>query len=59
LVREYLNLKPGDRFKFFFQPDGTVVILPKIPASRLKGSAPRLNRQNPGFLSLATVLEIS
>jgi AbrB family looped-hinge helix DNA binding protein len=26
LVREYLNLKPGDRFKFFFQPDGTVVI---------------------------------
>ena len=21
-VREYLHLKPGDRFKFFFQPDG-------------------------------------
>jgi antitoxin PrlF len=44
LVREYLNLKPGDRFKFFFQPDGTVVILPKIPTSRLKGSVPKLNR---------------
>jgi antitoxin PrlF len=21
-VREYLHLKPGDRFRFFFQPDG-------------------------------------
>lgn len=43
-VREYLHLKPGDRFKFFLQPDGAVVILPKIPTSRLKGSVPRLNR---------------
>jgi AbrB family looped-hinge helix DNA binding protein len=24
-----LHLKPGDRFKFFFHPDG-VIILPKI-----------------------------
>jgi antitoxin PrlF len=44
LVREYLNLKPGDRFKFFFQPDGTVVILPKIRTSKLKGSVPKPNR---------------
>jgi len=44
LVREYLNLKPGERFKFFLQPDGTVVILPKIRTSRLKGSVPKLNR---------------
>jgi antitoxin PrlF len=44
LVREYLNLKPGDRFKYFLQPDGTVAILPKIPISRLKGSVPKLNR---------------
>jgi AbrB family looped-hinge helix DNA binding protein len=36
-VREYLNLKAGDRFKFFLQPDGRVVILPKIPLSKLKG----------------------
>jgi antitoxin PrlF len=43
-VREYLNLKPGDRFKFFFQPDGAVVILPKIPTAKLKGSVPKLNR---------------
>ena len=44
LVREYLNLKPGDRFKFFLQPDGAVVILPKIRTSKLKGSVPKLRR---------------
>jgi AbrB family looped-hinge helix DNA binding protein len=43
-VREYLNLKAGDRFKFFLQPDGAVVILPVIPVSRLKGSVPKLDR---------------
>ena len=44
LVREYLNLKPGDRFKFFLQPDSAVVILPKIRTSKLKGSVPKLSR---------------
>lgn len=43
-VRERLHLKPGDRFKFFFQPDGAVVILPKIRTSALKGSVPKLHR---------------
>jgi antitoxin PrlF len=43
-VRDYLNLKAGDRFKFFLQPDGAVVILPKIRTSKLKGSVPKLNR---------------
>lgn len=43
-VREYLNLKPGDRFKFFLQPDGAVVILPKVRTARLKGSVPKLSR---------------
>jgi antitoxin PrlF len=42
-VREYLNLKAGDQFKFFLQPDGNVVILPKTPVSRLKGILPRLD----------------
>ena len=42
-VRERLQIKPGDRFKFFFHPDG-VIILPKIPTKRLKGSVPRLPR---------------
>ena len=42
-VRERLQIKPGDRFKFFFHPDG-VIILPKIPTQRLQGSVPRLGR---------------
>ena len=43
-VRDYLNLKPGDRFKFFLQPDGNVVILPKMRTAALKGSVPRRKR---------------
>jgi antitoxin PrlF len=43
-VREYLHLKPGDRFRFFFQPDGAVVILPRIPIATLKGSLPKRSR---------------
>jgi AbrB family looped-hinge helix DNA binding protein len=36
-IREHLHLKPGDRVKFFVHPDGTVVLLPKLPASSLRG----------------------
>lgn len=36
-VREHLGLKPGDRVKFFVHPDGSVVLLPKRPASALRG----------------------
>ncbi|MBV8818429.1 MAG: type II toxin-antitoxin system PrlF family antitoxin [Acidobacteriaceae bacterium] len=36
-VRDYLGLRPGDRIKFFLHPDGSVVILPKTPASKLRG----------------------
>ena len=36
-IRDHLHLKPGDRVKFFIHPDGTVVILPKLPASALRG----------------------
>lgn len=36
-VRKHLGLKPGDRVKFFLHPDGTVVLLPKLPASALRG----------------------
>lgn len=39
-VRDRLHLRPGDRFKFFFHPDG-VIILPKIPTSKLKGMIPK------------------
>jgi antitoxin PrlF len=36
-IRNHLHLEPGDRIKFFVHPDGSVVILPKIPTSKLKG----------------------
>jgi antitoxin PrlF len=36
-VREHLGLKPGDRLKFFVHPDGTVVLLPKLPVTALRG----------------------
>ncbi len=36
-IREYLRLKPGDRVKFFMHPDGSCVLLPKLPASALRG----------------------
>jgi antitoxin PrlF len=36
-IRRHLRLKPGDRLKFFVHPDGTVVLLPKLPASALRG----------------------
>jgi AbrB family looped-hinge helix DNA binding protein len=39
-VRNRLQIKPGDRFKFFFHPDG-VIILPRIPTARLKGMIPK------------------
>jgi antitoxin PrlF len=36
-MRDKLHLAPGDKVKFFMQPDGRLVILPKLPASALKG----------------------
>ena len=39
-VRDRLQIKPGDRFKFFFHPDG-VIILPRISTARLKGMVPK------------------
>lgn len=36
-IRKHLGLKAGDRVKFFVHPDGTVVLLPKLPASALRG----------------------
>src|SRR5579864_24339 len=36
-VRKHLGLKPGDRVKFFMHPDGSVVLLPKLPAAADRG----------------------
>ena len=36
-IREHLGLKSGDRVKFFVHPDGSVVLLPKLPASAVRG----------------------
>jgi len=36
-MRDRLHLAPGDKVKFFMQPDGRLVILPKLPATALKG----------------------
>jgi antitoxin PrlF len=36
-IREHLGLEPGDRIKFFVHPDGSVVLLPKISASAVRG----------------------
>jgi AbrB family looped-hinge helix DNA binding protein len=36
-IRDHLCLKPGDRIKFFVHPDGTVVLLPRLPVSTLRG----------------------
>lgn len=43
-VREHLGLKPGDRVKFFLHPDGTVVLLPKLPVTALRGIFKRSRR---------------
>jgi antitoxin PrlF len=36
-IRQHLRLKPGDRVRFFVHPDGSVVLLPKVSASALRG----------------------
>ena len=49
-IREHLRLKPGDRVKFFVHPDGSVVLLPKVPASALRGIV-KSRRRRPATLS--------
>lgn len=37
LAREHLKVRPGDRLRIFLHPNGTVVLLPKLPVSAIKG----------------------
>jgi len=52
-VRDHLRLKPGDRVKFFVHPDGTVVLLPKLPAAALRGIA-KTRRRRPATIGEMT-----
>jgi antitoxin PrlF len=45
-VRDFLHLKPGDSVKFFFDANGHVVMLPKLPTSGLRGIV-RSRRKTP------------
>ena len=43
-IREHLGLRPGDRVKFFLHPDGSVVLLPVLPATAMRGIVKRRGR---------------
>jgi len=45
-ARDFLHLAPGDKVKYFFHPDGHLVILPKLPITALKGIIP-LHKRKP------------
>ncbi len=36
-ARDHLNVGPGDRIKLFLHPNGSVVLIPKQPASTVRG----------------------
>jgi len=44
-IRDHLGLQPGDRIKFFVHPDGSVVLLPKLPVSAIRGLLKSPNRR--------------
>lgn len=44
-IREHLGLQPGDRVKFFVHPDGSVVLLPKLSVSAVRGIVKFRNRR--------------
>jgi antitoxin PrlF len=57
-IRDHLHLEPGDRIKFFMHPDGSVVILPKIPISKLKGVVKARRRASLQDMETATSVRL-
>ena len=43
-IREHLHLRPGQRVKYFIHPNGTVVLLPTLPVTALRGIVPAPDR---------------
>ncbi len=54
-IRDHLHLEPGDRIKFFVHPDGSVLILPKIPTWKLKGIVKARRIQSRAQLRLSSI----
>lgn len=44
-IRDHLHLKPGDKVRFFIHPNGSVVLLPTLPVTALRGM---LKAKRPG-----------
>lgn len=44
-IRDHLRLKPGDKIKFFIHPNGSVVLLPQVPVSSLRGILKKSRRR--------------
>ena len=36
-LRDHLRIGPGDRVKWFINPDGTAVVLSRVPITALRG----------------------
>lgn len=37
MARDHLKVRPGDRVRIFLHPNGTVVLLPRLPVTAIKG----------------------
>jgi antitoxin PrlF len=59
-IRDHLHLKPGDKVRFFIHPDGSVVLLPTLPVTAIRGmlktrrSAVSLEQMDEGIAEGAT-----